>query len=115
LVHARLKTIDGRQFDTSQSIHIVPPNRAHNASQSVAATSPKVRPEEMPAAPMPTAPAPSEQSPLAPPAATPTAAIAEPVAKKDAPAETPWWDEAKSPATTAGDAPSQQMPAAKAE
>ena len=25
LVHARLKTIDGRQFDTSQSIHIVPP------------------------------------------------------------------------------------------
>ena len=37
LVHARLKTIDGRQFDTSQSIHIVPPTAtAQAATQPVA-------------------------------------------------------------------------------
>ena len=34
LVHARLKTIDGRQFDTSQSIHIVPPDRSGGACRA---------------------------------------------------------------------------------
>jgi hypothetical protein len=116
LVHARFKTIDGRQFDTSQSIHIVPPNRGRGASQSVAATNPKDQPEEMPAAPKPAAPAPAEQPALSPSAAAPTTPIAQPLAKKDAPPETAWWDEAKSPSTTGGDSqPPQPSPAAKAE
>ena len=37
LVHARLKTIDGRQFDTSQSIRITPPKAVAQAAAQPAA------------------------------------------------------------------------------
>lgn len=39
LVHARLKTVDGRQFDTSQSIRIVPPAASAQPAATVASAS----------------------------------------------------------------------------
>jgi outer membrane murein-binding lipoprotein Lpp len=98
LVHARLKTIDGRQFDTSQSIHIVPPPGGTPRSTDVVASA-KERSEDMPA--------------NAPPA---TDLANPPAAKKEPAADAPWWDESKQPATTAGEAqPPKEPPGAKPE
>jgi outer membrane murein-binding lipoprotein Lpp len=57
LVHARLKTIDGRQFDTSQSIRINPPTAtAQAAAQPAAAPNqPAQQPAPAPAPPAPPA------------------------------------------------------------
>ena len=85
LVHARLKTIDGRQFDTSQSIHIVPPALGGSPQHSVASAATKERPEQMPAAVVPASAPPASTSPD------------QPVAQKDSAAGAAWWDESKQP------------------
>jgi outer membrane murein-binding lipoprotein Lpp len=91
LVHARLKTIDGRQFDTSQTIHIVPPGGATPAAApAVAADTPKEQPTPQPPAIVPaTVPA------IAPTSAPPIAPQhGQPVAQKDgAVSSAAWWDE----------------------
>jgi outer membrane murein-binding lipoprotein Lpp len=92
LVHARLKTIDGRQFDTSQSIKIVPPGHTEGAQPSVAAAPepPSQRMEQPPASPIPTnAPPVADPLPAAPPPAPPSAALAQ----KGANTTAGWWDE----------------------
>jgi outer membrane murein-binding lipoprotein Lpp len=85
LVHARLKTIDGRQFDTSQSIRIVPPTRGGAPQSTVAASSTKQQPEPTP--------------PAVVPASAPTSTVPpdEPVAQKDKATDAAWWDESKQP------------------
>jgi outer membrane murein-binding lipoprotein Lpp len=85
LVHARLKTIDGRQFDTSQTIHIVPPGRTDGPQQSVAVVGPQEPPLQPPAQPPSLPPA----SPI--PTTTPVASA--PVAQKSSNATAGWWDE----------------------
>jgi hypothetical protein len=98
LVLARLKTIDGRQFDTSQTIKIVPPPLgAATPSQSVAAAGAIERPDETSAAVVPA----SADSTSVLPA---TGAADQPVAKKATAAETAWWDEPKQPPATGSDA-----------
>jgi len=124
LVHARLKTIDGRQFDTSQSIHIVPPAAGTAPTASVAAVSPKERPEAMSATVLPvdsvaadTAPA-DTVSAIGPSATGPSATApgAQPDAKKATATDTPWWNEPKQPATTgAASQPPGEPTAAKSE
>lgn len=129
LVHARLKTIDGRQFDTSQSIHIVPPAAGTAPTASVAAVSPKEPPEAMSATVLPVDSVPADNVPtdtvsaIGPSATGPSATGpsatgpgAQPVAKKATATDTPWWDEPKQPATT-GDAsqPPGEPTAAKSE
>jgi len=83
LVHARLKTIDGRQFDTSQTIHIVPPSGAlPTAAPGVAADTPKEQ-----SIPQPPAVVPATAPPVAP-------QPSQPVAQKDgAVSSAGWWDE----------------------
>jgi outer membrane murein-binding lipoprotein Lpp len=83
LVHARLKTIDGRQFDTSQTIHIVPPGGAiPAAAPGVAADTPQEQP-----IPQPPAVVPASAPPIAP-------QPSQPVAQKDGAATSAsWWDE----------------------
>jgi hypothetical protein len=85
LVHARLKTIDGRQFDTSQSIRIVPPTGGGAPQSNVAASSTKQQPEPTP--------------PAVVPASAPTSTVApdQPVAQKDKATDAAWWDESKQP------------------
>jgi hypothetical protein len=98
LVHARLKTIDGRQFDTSQSIRIVPPPGGTPRPNNVVASA-KESPEDMPA--------------NAPPARE---LANQPAAKKESASDAAWWDESKQPATTAGEAqPPKEPPSAKPE
>jgi hypothetical protein len=84
LVHARLKTIDGRQFDTSQTIHIVPPGPTGGLQQSVAAARP-------PEAPPPAPSRPPSQQPASPIPTTPVAST--PVVQKNSNATAAWWDE----------------------
>jgi outer membrane murein-binding lipoprotein Lpp len=83
LVHARLKTIDGRQFDTSQTIHIVPPGGAlPAAAPGVAADTSKEQP-----VPQPPTVVPASAPPIAPQSS-------QPVAQKDGAATSAsWWDE----------------------
>lgn len=88
LVHARLKTIDGRQFDTSQTIHIVPPGRTDAPQQSVAAAEPQAAPPRSPAQ-LPSEPA--SQPPVSPIPTTP--AESTPVAQKSSNTAAAWWDE----------------------
>jgi outer membrane murein-binding lipoprotein Lpp len=85
LVHARLKTIDGRQFDTSQTIHIVPPGHTDGPQQSVAALAPQEPSSQPPRQP----PSPPPASPI--PTTTPVASA--PVAQKSPNATAGWWDE----------------------
>jgi hypothetical protein len=66
LVHARLKTVDGRQFDTSQSISINPPSPTAQAAAQPAAPAP---PSTPPADGQP----PAQMPPAAPPASLDTA------------------------------------------
>lgn len=109
LVHARLKTIDGRQFDTSQTIHIVPPPDGSTPPASVAATSVKERPEETSATVIPVDVAPAS-GPSAPGQAD------QPVAKQATAADASWWNEPKQSATTGGESQPPQEPAgAKSE
>jgi outer membrane murein-binding lipoprotein Lpp len=99
LVHARLKTIDGRQFDTSQSIHIVPPTGAPPRPSNVVAST-KER----------AASGPASLQPL-------RDAANEPAAKKEPATDAAWWDESKQPATSAADPaqPSKELPSSKPE
>jgi outer membrane murein-binding lipoprotein Lpp len=90
LVHARLKTIDGRQFDTSQSIKIAPPGHTDGPQNSVAAVAPQ-EPLSQPATQPPASPIPTNAPPAtdlvpAPPASTS-------LAQKNANAQAGWWDE----------------------
>ena len=73
LVHARLKTIDGRQFDTSQSIRIVPPAGGTTRPTNVAAAAKDVRKTR--------------------PADAPPAKTGQPNAETGPAADTAWWDE----------------------
>lgn len=102
LVHARLKTIDGRQFDTSQSIHVVPPGEGAAASNVVAAGA-KDRPVGTPSPRAPDNVPPANVVPASlatPDGPSPAAPAAQPRSKKDAPAETAaWWDDSKQPAS----------------
>jgi outer membrane murein-binding lipoprotein Lpp len=92
LVHARLKTIDGRQFDTSQSIRINPP-----PATAQAATQPTPPPDD--AAPRR---APTHQPVLMPPPAPPASIDTAMTKPPDAPV-TPagakssdeWWNDPK--------------------
>jgi hypothetical protein len=78
LVHARLKTIDGRQFNTSQSIRITPPKPVAQAATQPSAQSPTPQPSATP------------QPPPAPPASLDTAMNkpATPATASDA-----WWEQ----------------------
>jgi outer membrane murein-binding lipoprotein Lpp len=90
LVHARLKTIDGRQFDTSQTIHVVPPGQTDAPPASVAATTPQAPPSQLPSMP-PASPIPtSTPAPVAPPVSSPPG---QPVAQKSGATTAGWWDE----------------------
>jgi hypothetical protein len=108
LVHARLKTIDGRQFDTSQSIRIVPPGAGTKGSTNVAAAGTKDSSEDAPPialstnAPAPNAPAPNALSSKQPPN--------QPAVKKEPDADAAWWDDSKQPVTTTGDAQTLKEP-----
>jgi len=106
LVHARLKTIDGRQFDTSQSIHIVPPGHGATPIPSVASASPKDRPEPSATAVVPASrPAASRPSTSDP--------VDQPVAKQAPATDAAWWDDSKQAAASGGDP--QPRPATKPE
>jgi hypothetical protein len=85
LVHARLKTIDGRQFDTSQSIRITPPTAAAAAQASTQPAAPRTEPTQ----PMPAPPRP----PDAPPATLDTAMHKPPA--DSASASDSWWNDPK--------------------
>jgi len=94
LVHARLKTIDGRQFDTSQSIRINPPSTTAQAATQPAA--PSLQPALQPSAAPQTPPAVLPQPPSAPPASLdtamtrpPDAGVTQAGAKSDE-----WWNDA---------------------
>jgi outer membrane murein-binding lipoprotein Lpp len=102
LVHARLKTIDGRQFDTSQTIHIVPPGHTDGPQQSVAAVAPQEPPSQSPSQPPsqpPASPIPTTAPEAAvPPASSPPSA---PVAQKSSNTTAGWWDEPAKDSATA--------------
>ncbi len=83
LVHARLKTIDGRQFDTSQSIRITPPTATAQAAAQPAAP---------PSGPMPE-PAAAPRPPPAPPASLDTAMTKSPANPMAPPATDAWWEQ----------------------
>jgi len=82
LVHARLKTVDGRQFDTSQSIRIVPPAGSAQPPAAVASA--------------------SAQEPAA---GAPTVKRASP----STPAGDPWWNGAAGGNSETG-APNNELP-----
>jgi outer membrane murein-binding lipoprotein Lpp len=92
LVHARLKTIDGRQFDTSQSIRINPPTAvAQAATQPAAPQSPTPQPGSMPQPP-------DIQQTAAPPASLDTAmtkSSAASVNQAGAKTSDEWWSDPK--------------------
>ena len=92
LVHARLKTIDGRQFDTSQSIRITPPKAV---AQAVAQPATSQGPTQLPAdSPQP----PAIQQTAAPPPSLDTAmtkSTAAPVNQANAKTSDEWWADPK--------------------
>ncbi|HEV3301150.1 MAG TPA: hypothetical protein VG055_15980 [Planctomycetaceae bacterium] len=92
LVHARLKTIDGRQFDTSQSIRINPPKAvAQAAAQPAAPQNPTPQPGSMPQPP-------EIQQTAAPPPSLDTAMTKPPAAplnQADAKTSDEWWADTK--------------------
>jgi outer membrane murein-binding lipoprotein Lpp len=88
LVHARLKTIDGRQFDTSQSIRITPPSATAQAATQPAAPPSQTMPE----------PSAAPQPPPAPPASLDTAMTKPPetaATNGGAPKSDEWWGDSK--------------------
>jgi hypothetical protein len=91
LVHARLKTVDGRQFDTSQSIRINPPSATAQAStQPPAPRSEPRRLQNVPAQP----PAALPQPPPVQPASLDTAMTKPAASPIPGSATDPWWSEA---------------------
>jgi hypothetical protein len=90
LVHARLKTVDGRQFDTSQSIRINPPSATAQAATQPAAPGPPATPPDTSLSPVPMPPA-------APPASLDTAMTKPPdggVTQAGAKSDD-WWNDPK--------------------
>ncbi len=97
LVHARLKTIDGRQFDTSQSIRINPPTATAQAAAQPAA--PGGEPKQLPDA-VPQPPGALPQPPPAPPASVDTAMTKAPEAtatQAGATTSNEWWNDSRKP------------------
>jgi outer membrane murein-binding lipoprotein Lpp len=92
LVHARLKTVDGRQFDTSQSIRINPPTATAQAATQPAATQPATTQAAATSIELTLPPAAGPQPPPAPPASLDTAMTKTPSAS--APASDAWWEQA---------------------
>jgi hypothetical protein len=101
LVHARLKTVDGRQFDTSQSIHITPPAQTsnvaaagRNSATTVAATGADAKQAVSdPAAPMPLSPPQGSPSVEMPPVNT--SGTGKPGTRTESPGATDaaWWNQ----------------------
>jgi outer membrane murein-binding lipoprotein Lpp len=90
LVHARLKTVDGRQFDTSQSIRINPPSGTAQAATQPAAAAPASTPADA-------LPSPAPMPPSAPPASLDTAMTKPPdsgVTQAGAKSDD-WWNDPK--------------------
>jgi hypothetical protein len=98
LVHARLKTVDGRQFDTSQSIRITPPTAtAQAATQPGAAQRAVIQPVAAAGEPMPQ-PATAPLPPSGPPASLDTAMTKPPTTTAGAvgsPKPDEWWTDPK--------------------
>jgi outer membrane murein-binding lipoprotein Lpp len=92
LVHARLKTVDGRQFDTSQSIRINPPTATAQAATQPAAPQPGVTQAGGASSELTPPPAAGPQPSSAPPASLDTAMTKTPSAS--APASDAWWEQA---------------------
>ncbi|HET6324882.1 MAG TPA: hypothetical protein VFG04_09295 [Planctomycetaceae bacterium] len=94
LVHARLKTVDGRQFDTSQSIRISPPTATAQAATTPPVAPPPGAPPSQAVAP----PADMTPPPLAPPASLDTA-MTKPTTTTAGAAGSPkaaeWWSDPK--------------------
>jgi outer membrane murein-binding lipoprotein Lpp len=88
LVHARLKTIDGRQFDTSQSIRITPP--AATAQAAVQPAPAPSQPSQQPAAPQPPPVSPASLN-----AAMNKPAVDTAVQQAGAKSSDEWWGDSK--------------------
>jgi hypothetical protein len=96
LVHAQLKTVDGRQFDTSQSIRITPPAATAQAATQPAAGQPAViQPVAAAGEPLPPTTAPQ---PPGPPAGLDTAMTKPPTTQAGtagSPKADEWWTDPK--------------------